>query len=115
MGKIKGKINANLISTVGERFDEGQYCDIAPCPDKSAEELIILVLSDFAQVNQRTCKYSPSEIRQCARLLINSGLLRGTVINEDNVVWSKPSAKGLNYLKILKCNYISKKNDKDFK
>jgi hypothetical protein len=82
-------------------FEKPFFDDIEP-DIKTANDLIIQVLSDTTGEMQCTSRYNHNDISRCARQLISGGFLRGTIIDYNTCVWSKTTRKGRYLLELLK-------------
>jgi hypothetical protein len=81
-------------------FEKPFFDDIEPEP-KSSDELAICLLRDASGIKSSIKKYNEREINHCARQLIESGLLRGTVTSFKSCIWSRPTRKGQMYLRLF--------------
>lgn len=74
-------------------FDKEFFYEL-PKEKKSTKELIELLIFDLSEMNVRLDKYSDSEINRCVRKLIENGVIRGTIIDQDKCIWSRLTRKG---------------------
>ena len=79
-------------------FDETFYHDMPP-EEKSAEELVRLVMMTADGQNIVIRKYSEQEVHRCIRKLIEKGIVRGTIFDSDKCSWSRLTPKGILYFK----------------
>jgi hypothetical protein len=77
------------------------WLDDMPPEDKSVEELVLLVLKNAAGMINHIPRYNSLEITRCARRLILDGYIRGTIISQNECVWSKLTRKGRFMLEVL--------------
>jgi hypothetical protein len=73
---------------------ESNYFDDLPPSEKNCDELALLLLTEASGLAIKISDYSEQEIHRCASQLINKGFLRGTVIDKDKCIWSKPTKRG---------------------
>lgn len=91
------------ISGINIDFSRDFFSDLPP-EEKSSDELTFFVLENALGKRNFITKYNENDINLCVRRLIENGYLRGTVINEHNVSWSKPTKRGVFLMNILKSN-----------
>jgi hypothetical protein len=82
------------------QIDKPYYYDIEP-DEKSSEELLLLLMRDLSGEAVSLKRYNQNEINRCARQLILTGFLRGTIFDRDKCSWTKLTRKGRMHLEWL--------------
>ena len=93
------------MSITGINIDFGypEYDDMPPS-EKNSDELVLFILENASGNRNYIGGYNDDEMHKCARQLLKSGYLRGTIQNEYKCSWSRLTRKGYYLMLLLRDN-----------